>query len=85
MADPRPVGARVVQMRDELVQVVDDARDRTWVGLAPGRFELPCTTACLGDGFVAGSEGLVEVEDLPEVGTDRVLVDLGDVRDTVTR
>ena len=83
VAHPAPVRARVVQVGGELVEAVGDTRDRARVGPAPGGRELPRAT--LGPGNRRGTrlDVLADVEDLPEVSPDGVLVDLGDLGDTV--
>ena len=75
--DAGPVGTGVVQVGDEFVETVGDRGDRARVGAAPGGLELPCATSGLGDGRLARLVLVVDVEDVPEVGPDGRLVDLG--------
>jgi hypothetical protein len=77
------VRPRVVQVDDELVETVDHRRDGARVGLGPGRFEVTYTTSCRADRLLARNVLAVEVGDLPDVGADRVLVDLGHLGTTV--
>jgi hypothetical protein len=77
------VGTGVVQVGDELVEGVGDAGDRAGIRLAPGGLELPRTAARLGHRRLARLDVIADVEDLPEVGPDRGLVDLGDLGDRV--
>ena len=74
---------REVQERDQLVQGVHHAVDRAGVGALPGRRETLRAAPRLGDGLLAGSELLVEVEDLSEVAAYRVLIDLRHLRDDI--
>lgn len=77
------MGPWVVQIGDEQVEVGEQTVHRARVGPLPGRGELLRPAGRLRHRRRAGLDMIWDIEDLPEVGLDRVLVDIGHLGDHI--